>query len=156
MGKVAEVTLGPRLGALIAEERRRQKVSRRSLARSVGVPARSLRRFEAGRLDAPAIANAALGVLGATAGSLVPERSRPQIDLFSGIIAIDDRVAAVQVPIRNVDDVLVPYLRLVGKLRRGVVSDFRADDIAALVEATGEEAAHIEARLHQLARRTTA
>lgn len=151
----AAVVLGPSLGQLVADERRRQKMSRRRLAAAIGVPARSLRRFERGA-DAPSIAQAALATLGVTASSILPERAAPQVDLVSGIIAIDDRVASVRTPIRDIDDVLVPYLRLLGGVRRGVIADFRRYDIDVIADATGAEPERVMSRLEQLARRSLA
>ncbi len=143
-----------RVGAALADQRRRRGLTRRAAAERAGLNARRLKAYELGRARVPdddLERLAAAYELPATA--LLPTRSTVRFDTERSTLRVGDRV-------RRVDDidsgsfgVLKEYLELVYELRNTSRLEripLRDDDLDALARAFGPDSETIEQRLMDL------
>jgi transcriptional regulator with XRE-family HTH domain len=143
-----------RVGWLVARARAGAGMSERDLASSVGVPVRTVRRWERGDLvpsddEVEGIAAAC----GARLTELLPRRAVVSFDPATGIMQIGDQAVAIPVTSLDNDTVLAAFVALVRRVR-GLRLDqdvkVRQEDLDALGEVLDVDDEELEERLMRI------
>jgi transcriptional regulator with XRE-family HTH domain len=143
-----------RVGWLVARARAVAGIGERDLASSVGVPVRTVRRWERGDLvpsddEVEGIASAC----GARLTELLPRRAVVSYDPSTGIMQIGDQAVAIPVTSLDNDTVLAAFVALVRRVR-GLRLDqdvkVRQEDLDALGEVLDVDDEELEERLMRI------
>jgi transcriptional regulator with XRE-family HTH domain len=143
-----------RVGWLVARARSVAGIGERDLASSVGVPVRTVRRWERGDLvpsddEVEVIASAC----GARLTELLPRRTVVAYDPSTGIMQMADQAVAIPVTSLDNDTVLAAFVALVRRVR-GLRLDqdvkVRQEDLDALGEVLDLDDEELEERLMRI------
>jgi transcriptional regulator with XRE-family HTH domain len=143
-----------RVGWLVARARAVAGIGERDLASSVGVPVRTVRRWERGDLvpsddEVEGIASAC----GARLTELLPRRAVVSFDPSTGIMQIGDQAVAIPLTSLDNDTVLAAFVALVRRVR-GLRLDqdvkIRQEDLDALGEVLDVDDDELEERLMRI------
>jgi transcriptional regulator with XRE-family HTH domain len=143
-----------RVGWLVARARSVAGIGERDLASSVGVPVRTVRRWERGDLvptddEVEAIASAC----GARLTELLPRRAVVSYDPSTGIMQMGDQAVAIPTTSLDNDTVLAAFVALVRRVR-GLRLDqdvkVRQEDLDALGEVLDLDDQELEERLMRI------
>jgi transcriptional regulator with XRE-family HTH domain len=143
-----------RVGWLVARARSVAGIGERDLASSVGVPVRTVRRWERGDLvptddEVEAIASAC----GARLTELLPRRAVVAYDPSTGIMQMGDQAVAIPTTSLDNDTVLAAFVALVRRVR-GLRLDqdvkVRQEDLDALGEVLDLDDQELEERLMRI------
>jgi transcriptional regulator with XRE-family HTH domain len=143
-----------RVGWLVARARSVAGIGERDLASSVGVPVRTVRRWERGDLvpsddEVEAIASAC----GARLTELLPRRAVVAYDPSTGIMQMSDQAVAIPMTSLDNDTVLAAFVALVRRVR-GLRLDqdvkVRQEDLDSLGEVLDLDDQELEERLMRI------
>jgi transcriptional regulator with XRE-family HTH domain len=143
-----------RVGWLVARARSIAGIGERDLASSVGVPVRTVRRWERGDLvpsddEVEAIASAC----GARLTELLPRRNVVAYDPSTGIMQMADQAVAIPITTLDNDTVLAAFVALVRRVR-GLRLDqdvkVRQEDLDTLGEVLDVDDEELEERLMRI------
>lgn len=140
-----------RVGWLVARARAIAGIADRDLASTIGVPLRTVRRWERGDLvpsddEVEAIASAC----GTRLTELLPRRASVAYDPATGIMRMGDQAVAMPGSMLDNDSVLAAYIGLVRRQRRLRADQdvrVRQEDLEALAEALDLDDEELEERL---------